>query len=45
MGAWNFEAMSWEQILYLYETQILQEMMRDDVLDKEFLVLDRECIR
>jgi len=41
-GTWNFEGMSWEQIWYKYESQILEEMVREDGLDEDYLLLDRE---
>jgi len=41
-GTWNFEGMSWEQIWYKYERQILEEMVREDGLDENYLNLERE---
>jgi len=32
-GTWSVEGMSWEQVWYKYETQILEEMMLEDGLD------------
>lgn len=41
-GTWSVEGLSWEQIYYKYETQVLEEMMADDdrfVFNEEDLIL------